>query len=521
METAKEFLLNAEIAFTNKQYNESLGWFKKVLNEEPSNVYALSKAGAICVPLGLFEEALLYFGRAKELDPNNGDNVFNYANACFFNKDNVTAFREYVEAEKIGCSEDVIPRLYYQMALLCSMRQDIKSALVYFDKCEKSDREGSIVLTPDFISEKMKIYMVLEDYSNAEKCARQLIAANPADFRSYMICFSIIMAKNDYKSAEKILNDADEYAKLNLNDKQTLLLQYSALYAAMGDDDTENKRKYYNKATELLKEQQKKSGLSSEQKVNILMTLSEICMKSESYTDALECLDNILKGSNKSNIVQKDISSGEVLELTPDEIERMIEQDMMIIQNQIDNGEMDSEMGAYAEVDYDENGALVRFYDDSVFASLNMITQDKRSVNTEQNDDVAEKYEVPLEIREKIYFLYLSCYLAMDDYKNADIYATVLKHSSNKYYNYYGLYSTAMLYRKVNGDTETARHKYTEAIAFFRNKSFADHSDTLAVIFRARLYAEEGHYEKARELGHLLAEADKESIYSYVEQCRK
>ena len=167
METAKEFLLNAEIAFTNKQYNESLSWFKKVLDEEPNNVYALSKAGAICVPLGLFEEALSYFGRAKELDPNNGDNVFNYANACFFNKDNVTAFREYVEAEKIGCSEDVVPRLYYQMALLCSMRQDIKSALIYFDKCEKSDREGIIVLTPDFISEKMKMYMVLEDYSNA------------------------------------------------------------------------------------------------------------------------------------------------------------------------------------------------------------------------------------------------------------------------------------------------------------------------------------------------------------------
>ena len=167
METAKESLLNAEIAFTNKQYNESLGWFKKVLDEEPNNVYALSKAGAICVPLGLFEEALLYFGRAKELEPNNGDNVFNYANACFFNKDNVMAFREYVEAEKIGCSEDVIPRLYYQMALLCSMRQDIKSALVYFNKCEKSDREGSIVLTPDFISEKIKMYMVLEDYSDA------------------------------------------------------------------------------------------------------------------------------------------------------------------------------------------------------------------------------------------------------------------------------------------------------------------------------------------------------------------
>lgn len=519
MEIKKDFMLNAEIAFANKQYNEALGWFKKVLEEEPDNIYALSRAGAICVPLGLFEEALTYFGHAKELDPNNGDNLFNYANACFFNKDNVAAFKEYVEAEKIGCSDDVTPRLYYQMALLCSMRQDIKSALIYFDKCEKNDREGIIALTPDFISEKMKMYMVQEDYTNAEKCARQLVAVDPSDFRNYMICFSIIMAKKDYMAAEGILNDADKYANLSAEDKQTIMLQFSALYAARGENEPANKEAFYTRAIELLENQRLNVELTTEQKINLLITLSEIYVKAERYQEAVGCLNTIIAGVDKKDIAQNTVIELPVEEIGPDEIERMIEQDMMMIQNQIDCGEMDPDMGAYAEMGYDENGNLVSFYDDSVFAFLNGYSRDQESDIASQEE--TEKYEMPLSIREKVYFMYLTCYMAMDDYENAESFATILKHSANKYYNYFGLYSATMLYRKVNGNTEKARQKYAEAISFFRNKSFSDHTDTLAVIFRARLYAEEGKYEKARELGYLLADADRNSIESYIGECMK
>ena len=81
MDAIKELLTNAEIAFANKQYDSALQWYQKVLEAPPDDVYVLSRAGALCVPLGKFREAMLYFGRAKELDPDNGDNAFNYGNA--------------------------------------------------------------------------------------------------------------------------------------------------------------------------------------------------------------------------------------------------------------------------------------------------------------------------------------------------------------------------------------------------------------------------------------------------------
>ena len=68
MDDVKELLVNAEVAFSNKQYNAALNWYQKVLEVTPDDVYVLSRAGAICVSLGRFEEALTYFGRAKKLD---------------------------------------------------------------------------------------------------------------------------------------------------------------------------------------------------------------------------------------------------------------------------------------------------------------------------------------------------------------------------------------------------------------------------------------------------------------------
>lgn len=516
MDNVKEYLLNAEIAFSNKQYNEALTWYQKVLEKTPDDLYALSRAGAICVPLGKFEEALKYFGHAKELDPKNGDNAFNYANACFFNKDNVGAFAAYVEAEKLGCSEDVIPRLYYQLALLCSMRQDVKSALVYFKKCEEADRGGMISLNPDLISEKMKLYMVLQDYANAGKCAAELVAIQPTQFRNYMIYFSIVMANKDFDKAEKVLKDAQSYAETSTDDNVTILLQLAALYVARAEHDTTNRDRHFEQAINILEKQINVAKLSQGQMVNVLLTLAEVYLKAGEYSKAIKCLQFILNGrvTFQPKTEEKDI----VGELSPEEIEAMMQADMDMIQEKIDTGELSADLGLYAEMEYDEDGNLVPKYDETMFSLLNNFdgTETETPVEVQNNSGT---FEITVDIREKVYFTFLSCYLTMDDFVSAEKYAIALRHSGNTYYNYYGVYAYAMISGKLK--TNDADKKYAEAIAFFRNKSFADHSDVMAVLFRARLYAEQGKFEKAKELALLLAESDQKSLMDYIEKCKR
>lgn len=518
MSDVNNYLLNANIAFNNKQYNEALTWYQKVLEKTPDDLYALSRAGAICVPLGKFEEALKYFGHAKDLDPNNGDNAFNYANACFFNKDNVGAFTAYVEAEKLGCSEDVIPRLYYQLALLCSMRQDIKSALVYFKKCEEADRGGMISLNPDLISEKMKLYMVSQDYANAGKCAAELVAIQPTQFRNYMIYFSIVMANKDFNKAEKVLKDAQSYAETSDDDNVTILLQLAALYVSRAEHDTPNRDRHFKQAINILEKQINVARLSSGQMVNVLLTLAEVYLKAGEYSKSIKCLQFILNGRVALQPATDGKGKDIVGELSPEEIEAMMQADMEMIQEKIDTGELSADLGLYAEMEYDENGNLVPKYDETMFSLLNNFDgAETEPTVEEQNNSVS--FEITVDIREKVYFTFLSCYLAMDDFKSAEKYAIALRHSGNTYYNYYGVYAYAMISGKLK--MNDADKKYAEAIAFFRNKLFADHSDVMAVLFRARLYAEQGKFEKAKELALLLAESDQKSLMDYIEKCKR
>lgn len=519
MSEVSNYLLNADIAFSNKKHKEALIWYQKVLGITPDDMYALSRAGAICVSLGKFDEALMYFEKAKCLDSANGDNAYNYGNACFFNNDNTKAFEAYVEAEKLGCSDDVMPRLYYQLALLCSMRQDIKSALVYFRKCENADKSGMIALNPDLISEKMKLFMLMEDYVGAEQCASQLVAIQPTQFRYYMVYFSILMAKKDYINAEKVLNDAQIYSDMNTDDKVTILLQLAALYVAKAENASVGSESYFNQAITLLKGQIKASNISPAQMVNVLQTLSEVYLKAGHYKKSIICSQYILKGTPIQYNSYSTDSDMNVHELTSEEIEAMMQADMELIQKKIDTGELSADLGLYAEMEYNDEGNLVPKYDETIFAMLDD-SKPQYHDKKDQGNGKARSFDISMDIREKVYFTLLSCYLAMDDFESAEKYAVILKHSSNKYYNYYGVYTYAFITKKLNRNHALADKEYAEAIAFFRNKAFADHNDTLSVIFRARLYAEQGKYDKARELAVLLAESDQTTLLDYIKECQ-
>jgi len=128
------------------------------------------------------------------------------------------------------------------------------------------------------------------------------------------------------------------------------------------------------------------------------------------------------------------------------------------------------------------------------------------------------------EADEKLCFIRLTCYLGMEDYEIANELAEQLKLSENDYYVYFATYadafSTKKLAEKDASKKELAESKYTNAIAYYRNQTFENPQDLFAVVFRVRLYAENGKFAKADELIKLLPDELQAELKKYADDCR-
>ena len=518
LENYNEAISYADTAFSNDNYELALECYKKALAENPDDLYALSRAGTVCVPLDKYDESFGFFEKALKIDPENGDNYYNMGNAYFFHADFGKSLEMYTEAEKRGCSEDVAPKLYYQLAMLCSVRQDVKGALINFKKYEEADKTNVAALDPSVISEKIKLYMFAEDYENAEKCAAQWVAVAPGDIRSYMVYFSIQMANSDLDGAEKTITDAEKYADLTPDDEISVAVNKAALYTAKGDLNNEEAAEYQQKAYDILTGLRGSNKYDEEKKREISLTLAELCVKMGRFDEAIEAAKTVIPPSELRKVeVAAAAPSDAGADLTDAEVDNMLASDIDAIDAKKSSGELSDEIGEYAEVYYDEDGNPVRQYDDEV---LNGSTIDGSASKADTEDNAsAPASEKAAEVdNDRVYFLLLSCYAAKEDFKEALKIASYIKHSDNDYYAYFGRYTEAYAMKKL-GMPEASK-KYDEGIAFFRSRMLKSSGNNYAVIFRARMYAEIGKYAKAEEMANLLTEADKNGMMEYISECK-
>jgi len=533
MDEIRDYRSNGDIALRNKQYEEALKWYALVLRQVPNDVYCLTKSGAIYSGLGRHEESVAFFERAYYAAPENGNNIYNYANACLIGKDYANGLRLLTEAESKGVSEEVLPKLYLQLAMICCMRSDAKSAYVYFDKCEKADKTGLLTLSPEVIAEKLKLYTAISDYENAEKMAAQLVAVNPTVFSFYLIQYSMAMINKKTSAAERILDNAEKYAVSEKNDRLTLLLQRSSLYLAMIEDKPSRKDELYKKAENLLKESLA-SFSDQTHKGLILITLAELYNRIEKYDNSISVIADILgeklydlilipERQTLKNDTTPDVEfSDEVEVILSDEewleMENLLAAELEEIAQKIDDGLIDDNpIGFYT----DEYGNDVPYYDSSDFAEPESID----SGESEENETEVSTEEMAAEIthgfRDRVYFALLTALLGKNDFDNSRRCALLLKNAENKGHSYFAKYIEALAMKKLYGMTEETKQKYLLTIAYFRNRAIADSNDTLAAVFRARMYAEQGDYEKAFELSRVLNDMDRKKVLEYLETCKK
>ena len=531
--TYKEAAANADIAFSNENYEGAVKWYDKALASAPKDVYALSRAGAALVALGRFKEAYPYFQRAIDAEPQNGDNLFNMANAYFFEGNVSKAIEYYTLASVKPCSKDVKARIFYQLALMCTIKQDYKAALVNYQKYEDMDETGKASLDVDIITEKLQLYVRLEDYENAKKCAVKWVGLAPSELRAYMAYFNLLLANNEFAEAEKTLDDAVKYAVTDEAGKFAVDISRANLCSLAAGSEIDSAGDFNQKAYDLLSELIVSPLGTPQQKNELVLSLAELCIKMGRTDEAIDLLTVLAEkpGAAKEEAPETD---GTALPAAPDpaEIDALRERDMQRMDALVAEGMVDESIGELAEVTYDENGSPVRNYPEGTFDDIPEgadpvkfgLPTPEKLVELERQAEL----ENAAELNARVNFMLLSCYSTKNDFEKVLEYAAAVKAGAKEsYYSFFGHYAEAFAALQLAKEgkrftLEEAQDKYDRELAFFRNETMKrTPSSNYALLFRARMYAELGKYDKAAELSELLDPDDKAAVEQYIEDCRR
>ena len=531
--TYKEAAANADIAFSNENYEGAVKWYDKALASAPKDVYALSRAGAALVALGRFKEAYPYFQRAIDAEPQNGDNLFNMANAYFFEGNVSKAIEYYTLASVKPCSKDVKARIFYQLALMCTIKQDYKAALINYQKFEDMDETGKASLDVDIITEKLQLYVRLEDYENAKKCAVKWVGLAPSELRAYMAYFNLLLANNEFAEAEKALDDAVKYAVTDEAGKFAVDISRANLCSLAAGSEIDSAGDFNQKAYDLLSELIVSPLGTPQQKNELVLSLAELCIKMGRTDEAIDLLTVLAEkpGAVKEEAPETD---GTALPAAPDpaEIDALRERDMQRMDALVAEGMVDESIGELAEVTYDENGSPVRNYPEGTFDDIPEgadpvkfgLPTPEKLVELERQAEL----ENAAELNARVNFMLLSCYSTKNDFEKVLEYAAAVKAGAKEsYYSFFGHYAEAFAALQLAKEgkrftLEEAQDKYDRELAFFRNETMKrTPSSNYALLFRARMYAELGKYDKAAELSELLDPDDKAAVEQYIEDCRR
>ena len=528
--TYKEAIANADIAFSNENYEGAVKWYGKALGIAPKDVYSLSRAGAALVALGRFKEAYPYFQKAIDAEPQNGDNLFNMANAYFFEGNVSKAIEYYTLASVKPCSKDVKARIFYQLALMCTIKQDYKAALINYQKYEDMDDTGKASLDVDIITEKLQLYVKLDDLENAKKCAVKWVGLAPSELRAYMAYFDILLANNEFPEAEKALDDAVKYAVTDEAGKFAADVSRANFYNLAAGSETDTAGDFNEKAYALLSELIVSPQGTTQQKNELVLALAELCIKMGRTDEAIDLLTVL---TEKPRAPREDAPAPEAPAAPdPAEIDAMREQDVQRMDALISEGVIDESLGELAEVTVDENGTPVRTYPEGTFDDIPEgadpvkfgLPTPKKLAELERQAEI----ENSAEFSARVNFMLLSCYSAKNDFEKVLEYATAVRNgASDSYYSFFGRYAEAFATLRLAKEgkrftMDEAQENYDLELAFFRNETVKrTPSSNYALLFRARMYAELGKYDKALELSELLDPADKAAVGQYVEECRR
>lgn len=287
----KQLITNAQMAFSNGNYDIAICHCTKAVEEKPDSYEAYSLAGNAYLLMGQPEKAEEAFRRAVKLDAINGERYFELGNSLYGQQKYSEAMSAYSCAVRKQCGQLVLKKIYYIMAKINQAERNYKDAIINFNNslCIPGENEDRA----DILLRFVQIYTEQGDFSNAEDYAHQLKLAMPSILESHQLLFQVFMAQGKVMSAEEVLNDAKVTLEPNLKTNLELSFDEVIINCAKAEMNPEESETYYTFAMKGLDEIEKMSIATEKDICEVKLNKAEICVKLKKYSDALGYIKQI------------------------------------------------------------------------------------------------------------------------------------------------------------------------------------------------------------------------------------
>jgi tetratricopeptide (TPR) repeat protein len=210
------------------EYEQAELAYRQAIKAAPGQPGPHDSLGWVLFSLGEFEEAADEFARAMELDPGWADPYIGMAYIHLSNGNSQAAEQHFQTALNLASDPYFIAQAYYGLGSLAHQKDDLESAIAYYEQAVREDWQLAIAHMDMAIA-----YYAMADYARAIEHAKDIIGLSPdwgaphalLALASYQLDQADVMNR-DLEWAEDLASP-DLYSQLLLADMYWELEQYS------------------------------------------------------------------------------------------------------------------------------------------------------------------------------------------------------------------------------------------------------------------------------------------------------
>ena len=175
---------------------------------DSNNADAYLCAGNANMSFEKYDEAIKYYERATECEPENGDRYFHLGYALATNSQSAEAIATFAKADEMGCSPEVTGQLYKILGMLCFDLKKYDDAIVNLCKAETI-----IGIDIEILQRKALSYGMIGEYTKGLEVANQIKLFAPSEYLGYRIAKEILLLQNRNEEAEEEIDRAERFSR--------------------------------------------------------------------------------------------------------------------------------------------------------------------------------------------------------------------------------------------------------------------------------------------------------------------